>query len=121
MKAVLVAIGLFSACGYRFTAPGGPLPHGIRSVKVPVMNNVTPEPSAETFFTQALRDKGSAVLIPVPAWPAFAEAPRVAGGTCGFTQLSPKSGVKLTARHVAKVISTKTRAVVVNSPVVTSR
>lgn len=47
---------LVAACGYRFTAPGGPLPQGIRAVQVPVMSNITPEPSAETFFTQALRE-----------------------------------------------------------------
>jgi hypothetical protein len=50
---VLLAI----ACGYRFTAPGGPLPQGIRAVQAPVFANVTPEPSAETFFTQALREQ----------------------------------------------------------------
>jgi hypothetical protein len=45
------------ACGYRFTAPGGPLPQGIKAAAVPMMQNVTPEPSAETFFTQALREQ----------------------------------------------------------------
>jgi hypothetical protein len=48
---------LLCACGYRFTAPGGPLPQGIRAAQVPMMGNVTPEPSAETFFTQALREQ----------------------------------------------------------------
>ena len=56
------------------------------------------------------------MIIPVPAWPTFAEAARVAGGTCVFPQLSGKNGFKLTARQVAKAISPKTRAVVVNSP-----
>lgn len=48
---------LVAGCGYRFTAPGGPLPQGIRAAQVPMMGNVTPEPSAETFFTQALREQ----------------------------------------------------------------
>ena len=47
---------LLTSCGYRFTAPGGALPHGVRAVQIPVMANVTPEPSAETYFTQALRE-----------------------------------------------------------------
>jgi hypothetical protein len=46
-----------AACGYRFTAPGGPLPQGIKAAAVPMMQNVTPEPSAETLFTQALREQ----------------------------------------------------------------
>ncbi|MBK7861762.1 MAG: LptE family protein [Archangiaceae bacterium] len=50
---VLVA----TACGYRFTAPGGPLPQGIRAVQAPVFNNVTPEPAAEVFFTESLREQ----------------------------------------------------------------
>src|SRR6185436_8314847 len=48
---------LACACGYRFTAPGGPLPDGIRAVQAPVLNNVTPEPNAGQFFTQALREQ----------------------------------------------------------------
>jgi hypothetical protein len=53
----LVIVLALSACGYRFTAPGGPLPQGIRAVQAPVFANVTPEPSAETYFTQALREQ----------------------------------------------------------------
>ncbi|MBL8954927.1 MAG: hypothetical protein JNK82_29390 [Myxococcaceae bacterium] len=48
---------LLAACGYRFTAPGGPLPAGIRYVHAPVFVNVTPEPGAEAFFTEALREQ----------------------------------------------------------------
>jgi hypothetical protein len=48
---------LAASCGYRFTAPGGPLPRGIRAASVPMMSNATPEPSAETLFTQALREQ----------------------------------------------------------------
>ena len=55
--AAAAALCLASACGYRFTAPGGPLPQGIRAVQAPMFSNVTPEPSAETFFTQALREQ----------------------------------------------------------------
>jgi hypothetical protein len=57
MRPFALALLLFAGCGYRFTAPGGPLPQGIRAAQVPMMNNVTPEPSAETFFTQALREQ----------------------------------------------------------------
>ncbi len=57
-RAALAAVlGLAAACGYRFTAPGGPLPQGIRYVQAPVFVNVTPEPGAEALFTQALREQ----------------------------------------------------------------
>lgn len=55
-RSLFIALLFLTGCGYRFTAPGGPLPHGIRAVQVPVMSNVTPEPSAETYFTQSLRE-----------------------------------------------------------------
>jgi hypothetical protein len=53
----VAAVLTLAACGYRFTAPGGPLPQGLKAAQVPMMNNLTPEPSAETFFTQALREQ----------------------------------------------------------------
>lgn len=44
-----------TACGYRFTAGGAPLPEGIRTVEVPIFNNKTAEPGLETTFTRAMR------------------------------------------------------------------
>ena len=56
---VLLALAgvLGAGCGYRFTAPGGPLPGGIRAVRAPVFANHTGEPAAETFFTEAFREE----------------------------------------------------------------
>ena len=54
---VPAALLIACACGYRFTAPSGPLPQGIRAVQAPVFGNVTPEPNAEQLFTQALREQ----------------------------------------------------------------
>jgi outer membrane lipopolysaccharide assembly protein LptE/RlpB len=48
---------LLTACGYRFAAPGGALPEGIRSVAAPVFDNHTAEPAAEVLFTQAFREQ----------------------------------------------------------------
>jgi hypothetical protein len=48
---------LLGACGYRFTAPGGDLPEGVRAVRAPVFDNRTAEPAAEILFTQAFRDQ----------------------------------------------------------------
>jgi aspartate aminotransferase len=71
---------------------------------------------ALALLYQAILDRGSEVVIPVPAWPTFAEAARVVGARPVFVQLHAKEGFRVTARAVARAISPKTRAVVVNSP-----
>src|SRR5258706_1189604 len=63
------------ACGYRFTGPGGPLPAGVRSVQAPVMGNLTAEPAAEVFFTQALREQ----LMRAGTWGGDAADARIEG------------------------------------------
>jgi aspartate aminotransferase len=71
---------------------------------------------ALALLYQAILDPGSEVIVPIPAWPTFAEAARVAGATPVFVPLGARSGFRLTARAVAGAITPKTRAVVVNSP-----
>ncbi len=66
--------------------------------------------------TQAILDRGSEVVVPVPAWPTFAEAARIAGGTAVLLPLPERMGFRLTARALGKAITSRTRAVVVNSP-----
>jgi aspartate aminotransferase len=71
---------------------------------------------ALALLYQAVLDRGSEVVVPVPAWPTFAEAARVAGATPVLVPLAQKSGFRVTARAVARALSPRTRAVVVNSP-----
>ncbi|HVO11204.1 MAG TPA: pyridoxal phosphate-dependent aminotransferase [Vicinamibacteria bacterium] len=71
---------------------------------------------ALALFYQAVLDRGSEVVVPVPAWPTFAEAARVAGGTPVLVRLSERSGFRISARAVAQAVSRRTRAVVINSP-----
>lgn len=71
---------------------------------------------ALALLYQAILDRGSEVVVPTPAWPTFAEAARVAGGTPVFVPLAAKNGFRVTARAVSRAISSRTRAVVVNSP-----
>jgi aspartate aminotransferase len=71
---------------------------------------------ALALLYQAVLDRGSEVVVPIPAWPTFAEAARVAGATPVFLPLRETGGFRLTARAVARVLSPRTRAVVVNSP-----
>jgi aspartate aminotransferase len=71
---------------------------------------------ALALLYQAILDRGSEIVVPIPAWPTFAEAARVAGGTPVFVPLTGRNGFHVTARAVARAITPKTRAVVVNSP-----
>jgi hypothetical protein len=45
------------ACGYRFSAAGGPLPKGVTSVAVPNFRNRTPEAGFEALLTHELREE----------------------------------------------------------------
>jgi aspartate aminotransferase len=64
----------------------------------------------------ALLDRGDEVVIPTPHWPTFSEAVRLAGGRPVIAQTREKDGFRVTARLVAKALTTRTKAVLVNSP-----
>ncbi|HUB09271.1 MAG TPA: LPS assembly lipoprotein LptE [Myxococcales bacterium] len=49
--------GAVGACGYRFSAAGGPLPKGAVSVQVPTFRNRTPEAGFEALLTHELREE----------------------------------------------------------------
>ena len=71
---------------------------------------------ALSLLYQAVLDRGSEVVVPVPAWPTFAEAARVAGALPVFVPLREQNGFRPTAAAIARKITPRTRAVVVNSP-----
>jgi len=71
---------------------------------------------ALALLYMAILDRGSEVVIPIPAWPTFAEAARVAGGAPVFVPLHVKDGYRVSASAVARKVGPKTRAVMVNSP-----
>jgi aspartate aminotransferase len=64
----------------------------------------------------AIVERGSEVVVPTPAWPTFAEAARIAGGSAVLVPTSAKAGFRVTARAIAKALTPRSRAVVVNSP-----
>jgi aspartate aminotransferase len=65
---------------------------------------------------QALLDRGDEAIIPSPHWPTFAEAVRLAGARPGLVHAKEKDGVMVTARLIAKAVTPRTRAVILNSP-----
>jgi aspartate aminotransferase len=71
---------------------------------------------ALALLYQAILDPGTEIVVPTPAWPTFAAAAQVAGGKPVFVPLAGNRRFHLTARAVARALSRRTRAVVVNSP-----
>lgn len=65
---------------------------------------------------QALFDKGDEMILPTPHWPTFAEAARLAGAKVAFVECKEQDGFAIAPRLVAKAITPKTRAVLINSP-----
>jgi len=65
---------------------------------------------------QALLDRGDEAIIPSPHWPTFSEAVRLAGARPVLVPADEKDGFEVTARMVARAITAKTRAVILNSP-----
>lgn len=47
----------FAGCGYRLVVPGGSLPLGVKSVRVPVFENRSAEPNVEALVTEAVRER----------------------------------------------------------------
>jgi aspartate aminotransferase len=65
---------------------------------------------------QALLEKGDEVVIPTPHWATFSEAVRLAGGKPVLVTAREKDGFKVSARLVAKGVTARTKAILVNSP-----
>jgi len=65
---------------------------------------------------QALLNRGDEVIIPCPYWPTFAEAVRLAGGRPILVSAPEKDGFRVTARLIGKATTSKTKAVILNSP-----
>ncbi|HEY3266430.1 MAG TPA: pyridoxal phosphate-dependent aminotransferase [Armatimonadota bacterium] len=64
----------------------------------------------------ALLDPGDEVIIPAPYWVTYPEQVVFAEGKPVFVQTTEAEGFKLTADQVAKAITPKTKALVLNSP-----
>ena len=54
---LLVTWALAAGCGYRLVVPGGSLPLGVKSVRVPVFENRSSEPNVEALVTEAVRER----------------------------------------------------------------
>ena len=64
----------------------------------------------------ALVDEGDEVLIPLPAWASYFDIVRVAGGTAVLVPPVPGGGVRPDLAALARAVTPRTRAVMINSP-----
>ncbi|MDW0115531.1 pyridoxal phosphate-dependent aminotransferase [Sporosarcina thermotolerans] len=68
-----------------------------------------------TLF-QVILDPGDEVIIPTPYWVSYPEQVKLAGGVPVFVESTPESQFKVTAEQLSAAVSSKTKAVIINSP-----
>ncbi len=67
-------------------------------------------------ISQALIQEGDEVIIPAPYWVSYPDQVVLAGGTPVFIETDETSGFKMTPQQLEKVITGKTKALIINSP-----
>ncbi|HEY4553342.1 MAG TPA: pyridoxal phosphate-dependent aminotransferase [Bacillaceae bacterium] len=68
-----------------------------------------------TLF-QVLLDDGDEVIIPTPYWVSYPEQVKLAGGKPVYVEGLEENQFKITARQLENAITSKTKAVIINSP-----
>lgn len=65
---------------------------------------------------QALLDKGDEVIIPLPYWVSYPEQVKLAEGMPVFLETSEQNGFKMSPEELEQAITSKTKALIINSP-----
>ena len=65
---------------------------------------------------QVLVDHGDEVILPVPYWVSFKDIVRYAGGHCVMLQSDEAQSFKVTADMVARLVTERTKLIILNSP-----
>jgi len=65
---------------------------------------------------QVLVDHADEVILPVPYWVSFKDIVRYAGGECVLLETDEAQGFRVTAEMVARLITPRTKAIILNSP-----
>src|ERR1700722_17237076 len=63
-----------------------------------------------------LVDNGDEVILPVPYWVSFKDMVRYVGGNCVLLQADESQGFRATAQMVERLITPKTKLIILNSP-----
>ena len=65
---------------------------------------------------QVLVDHGDEVILPVPYWVSFKDIVRYAGGNCVLLQSDETAGFRVTAEMVSRLVTPRTKLIILNSP-----
>lgn len=65
---------------------------------------------------QVLVDHGDEVILPVPYWVSFKDIVCYAGGDCVMLQSDESAGFRITAEMVARLVTPRTKLIILNSP-----
>src|SRR5438045_3363278 len=65
---------------------------------------------------QVLIDHGDEVILPVPYWVSFKDIIQYAGGKCVYVEADESNGFALTAEMIERAITSRTKAIILNSP-----
>ncbi|MCU1272135.1 MAG: L-aspartate aminotransferase apoenzyme [Acidobacteriaceae bacterium] len=65
---------------------------------------------------QVLVDHDDEVILPVPYWVSFKDIVRYAGGNCVMLQSDESKGFRVTADMVARLVTPRTKLIILNSP-----
>lgn len=68
-----------------------------------------------TLF-QVIIDDGDEVIIPAPYWVSYTEQVKLAGGTPVIVEATSDAQFKVTAEQIDAAVTSKTKAVIINSP-----
>lgn len=63
-----------------------------------------------------LVDHGDEVILPVPYWVSFKDMVRYVGGKCVLLPADESQGFRVTALSIARLITPKTKLIILNSP-----
>lgn len=65
---------------------------------------------------QVLVDHGDEVILPVPYWVSFKDIIEYSGGRCVYAETSESDSFRLSAAMIERLITPRTRAIIINSP-----
>ena len=68
-----------------------------------------------TLF-QVILNEGDEVIIPIPYWVSYPEQVKLAGGVPVYVESTSEQNFKITADQLRDAVTTKTKAVIINSP-----
>ncbi|HUK46103.1 MAG TPA: pyridoxal phosphate-dependent aminotransferase [Terriglobales bacterium] len=65
---------------------------------------------------QVLVEHGDEVILPAPYWVSFKDIVRYAGGNCLLLESDESQGFRVTARMVERLVTPRTKMIILNSP-----